>query len=380
PEYVEDYEYLWDLLENEYPMLNAAERITDKKAEDVKQQYYYFISLAKTPQDFFDIVVRPCLAMFRETGHLSVVDDRLYTLYYQTSRPESGACNTEAAHNYSQITMPSATLFYKDDIRKIVFQDRTKPSQAVIANRRDNLSFHDYPEYSAAYVKINSMNTYFDSNNIEYDNLREFFTRLETEHIQNCIIDIRGNVGGDTNYWSNAIVRPNLSQPVTLKNYELIKGDACKAYTTGFWDVEAHPIAELPKDRLPRVSDGDVSETKSFIVRSVSYRPQARQPLFSGKYWLLVDGSNYSAAEAFAAFCKDTGFATLVGETTGGDGIGQSPIVFCLPHSGICVRFSASNGLNPDGTCNEEYGTTPDYPITESEDALQKCLSLISKT
>lgn len=93
----------------------------------------------------FDIVVRPCLAMFRETGHLSVVDDRLYTLYYQTSRPESGARNTEAAHNYSQITMPSVTLFYKDDIRKIVFQDRTKPSQAVIANRRDNLSFSRLP-------------------------------------------------------------------------------------------------------------------------------------------------------------------------------------------------------------------------------------------
>lgn len=42
PEYVEDYEYLWDLLENEYPMLNAAERITDKKAEAVRQQYYYY--------------------------------------------------------------------------------------------------------------------------------------------------------------------------------------------------------------------------------------------------------------------------------------------------------------------------------------------------
>lgn len=93
--------------------------------------------------------------------------------------------------------------------------------------------------------------------------------------------------------------------------------------------------------------------------------------------WLLTSERVYSASEYFAVFCKDTGFATLVGTPTGGDGVGLMPFMHALPNTGICFQFSAQNGLNLDGACNEEFGTAPDIAVTPDQDALEVCLAAI---
>ena len=70
--------------------------------------------------------------------------------------------------------------------------------------------------------------------------------------------------------------------------------------------------------------------------------------------------------------CKINRLATLVGTTTGGDGIIADPALMLLPNSGIIIRFSSCMGLNPDGTANEEYHTTPDIYVEQSfEDFLK---------
>ena len=99
---------------------------------------------------------------------------------------------------------------------------------------------------------------------------------------------------------------------------------------------------------------------------------------FDGKIYLLVDKGVYSSSESFAAFCKDSGLATLVGTTTGGDGIGIDPLFFSLPNSGIVIRFSSLLALNGDGTINEEVQTPPDIEIDsavgysyENDEAIQ---------
>ncbi len=102
-----------------------------------------------------------------------------------------------------------------------------------------------------------------------------------------------------------------------------------------------------------------------------------RRSGFDGKVWLLVSNQVYSAAEAFTVFCKDTGFATIVGTETGGDGIGIDPVYFMLPNSGLLIRYSPLFGLNPDGSSNEEYGSTPDIISPEGETALVTVLRAI---
>ena len=101
---------------------------------------------------------------------------------------------------------------------------------------------------------------------------------------------------------------------------------------------------------------------------------------FEGRIWLLVGPQIYSASESFAVFCKETGFAKLVGEQTGGDGIGSlDPVFLQLPNSGILVQYTMMYGLNPDGSSSEEAGTTPDILSDGSEDPLVTALREIEK-
>lgn len=83
--------------------------------------------------------------------------------------------------------------------------------------------------------------------------------------------------------------------------------------------------------------------------------------------WVIVDNRVYSSADSFAAFCKATGWATLVGQTTGGDGQGVTPVIIALPNTGLLVRFSALAAETPDGTLNAVTGITPDILVDLSK-------------
>lgn len=100
---------------------------------------------------------------------------------------------------------------------------------------------------------------------------------------------------------------------------------------------------------------------------------------FQGQLWMLIDSSNYSASDAFASFCKATGFARLVGETTGGNGRGGQPYTFALPNSGLLVYFDPYFSLNPDGSCNAIAGTRPDIETKPGMTALETCLEAIGR-
>ena len=100
---------------------------------------------------------------------------------------------------------------------------------------------------------------------------------------------------------------------------------------------------------------------------------------FRGRIWVLVDESVYSASESFALFCQQTGFATLVGSATSGDGIGTDPVFLQLPNSGILVQYTPVFGLNPDGSINEELGTLPDLLSPPGEPPLITALRAISQ-
>jgi C-terminal processing protease CtpA/Prc len=84
----------------------------------------------------------------------------------------------------------------------------------------------------------------------------------------------------------------------------------------------------------------------------------------------------YSSSEGFAIFAKAHGWATLVGQRTGGDGMGITPFHAVLPESGLIMRYSGENGLNPDGGSNAEYHTAPNITC-KSEAALDVCLARI---
>jgi C-terminal processing protease CtpA/Prc len=99
---------------------------------------------------------------------------------------------------------------------------------------------------------------------------------------------------------------------------------------------------------------------------------------YGGRVFVLVDDGVFSSAETFAAFCKESGWATLVGECTGGDGIGFDPSTLTFPNSGMYILYSTTLGLNPDWSVNEQLHTRPDVLIERAPGDLLRYIQLQS--
>ncbi len=76
---------------------------------------------------------------------------------------------------------------------------------------------------------------------------------------------------------------------------------------------------------LPRFEKGDWEQLTHFVAAEHTIEPDTDHRFEVERVWLLVSQKVYSSSEAFAVFSKTTGYATLVGERTGGDGLGITP-------------------------------------------------------
>ena len=147
--------------------------------------------------------------------------------------------------------------------------------------------------------------------------------------------------------------------------------------------MELESIDNLPKELLENVPKEVMTDFSEFMEVPVVIESDTKSK-FKGNIYLLVDEAVYSSSESFSIFCKDSGFATLIGERTGGDGGGMDPVLFNLKNSGLIVRMSAHMYLTEQGICNEEFKTTPDYEISyvtrtknfEDDKCIQKVLEL----
>jgi len=103
---------------------------------------------------------------------------------------------------------------------------------------------------------------------------------------------------------------------------------------------------------------------------------------FSGKIWILIDEYTTGAAQIAAAFYKEIGFATFVGNTTGGGAAicsvaGVSNFI-TLPNTSFVVRYDVVFTLAPSGR-PIEYGTEPHYFNRSGMCALETVMALIEE-
>ena len=202
---------------------------------------------------------------------------------------------------------------------------------------------------SIGYIYIGSFGESVDA---YYDEVMTFYS--EIEDYDYLIIDIRGNNGGFYSKWIDGIVEPLLQDTVSYDQYLGFRTSPYAAQTQSYMLTEIVPKTDfsyLP----PEAQTDDYNIHKNYMTFSPSSEVD-----FTGNIVVLMDNYVYSAAEGFVNFCKETGFATLYGTASGGDGLMIRPFNFVLPNSKLVINSASSLGLDSTGHVNEEVRTQPD--------------------
>ncbi len=84
---------------------------------------------------------------------------------------------------------------------------------------------------------------------------------------------------------------------------------------------------------------------------------------FDGSLYLLIDKNVYSSAQDASTFFRANKLGTIIGEESGGDGIGTSPAMFKLPNTKYIFRMSHQLGLIDAKTREESVYTIPDIKV-----------------
>lgn len=233
-----------------------------------------------------------------------------------------------------------------------------------------------------AYMKIPS----FHIEEYKYSAAMTKFFR-DIENYENFIIDIRGNSGGAVSPWMEIMswfAKEDMKVEFyvgfrdtkigeTLKN-AVVEGNQLRFFQ-GWEDIETQEIYMLPPN-MNNTNKQDMEELEYF-VKITDKLPKTVDYNFKGKIYLLVDEKTFSSSEIFAYYAKQTGFATIVGEQTGGDGTGAfGRFTYPLSNSGFVYEVQGTYGFNQDGSSNYERGTKPDI-YANKKSALDLVLEMI---
>ena len=337
---LEDFDYLCDALREAYPFLPVLERRgIDPEALFARTRER--VAASPSPQAFYALA-----------GQMFSDMDNLAHLGWVT--PESLPYCAEYA-----------------DARTRAAYAALAPAKLAAAATPPEIRWDWYPRQRALVFAIRS----FDQALIERDG--DALSRGLAEHpdAAHIVFDITGNRGGSDRYWSRVLVAPFGGS----YSHEIVNWMKPTPLTRGYFDAaDMRPLEDWPGDAPAFAEELGLTRFVA-VTETVPPEPLDGPALQTdARRWVLIDGGVYSAADGFARFCADTGWATLVGRPTLGDGAKSGgPAVVRLPNTGLLFRFSAWTAANADGTLNAETGTRPDFTPKRRETALDACLRLI---
>ena len=385
PQYLQDFNYLLQALEENFPYFGIAERrfgisleqITENTRQAITAQpirdTYHFISILNA--NFF--------APMRSIGHLSIQDRGILHLIlgniYRGSLDFNG--------------IPIDLRGYEHTYWGQKFIDMTRSETAQ--------QFYGFIEVAEGYepgmVRQNNLTTQIIGENIGYVRVSQFW-HYNIDHdleimldfyqqiqgFDNLIIDLRGNGGGMVRYFTQIFMAPIIPHDVEIPGiYNLLKaGSRNLAWVNAqimtdyiFMQADTQKVP-LPAYRFPYLAD---AHKFGYMLQSPIHVASTGQQLFDGKIWILVDHNSASAVEFAVMYAQSINFATIVGTPTRGVTGGGLAGFFPLPNTGIIIRYDYGFFVDSYGRAIDEHGVTPDHLNHTGMDALQTTLTLIQQ-
>ena len=174
--------------------------------------------------------------------------------------------------------------------------------------------------------------------------IAEYFRQIEAKGVENLILDLRNNQGGDTRY-GEILLSYVLNDPFR--------------YVEGYRKVGKHPAA-APQDRNKKCKGPAMG-----ICRP-------RSNVFKGNLYILINGGSFSNTGIVVSALKHARRGIMIGEETGGNGhvICGSVKYRELPNTKIRVEIPTLQFAIRDPEHNTGKGVFPDYFIQPSIEQL----------
>lgn len=355
-DYLEDFQYTYDTLKQYYPYFEINKEVNGVDWLSNYEEYKKMVGSSKNDNEFFENMNSIMLELNNDHSNIIAKDEGLTFAKVYSYLPKS---------------------YWQSDIFNL-FKNKNVQARYEITNdkMKDHVDFGDYEEDgeklknlelgifgdNIGYFSIRQMETPFEDSEIyneDMKNLKKFLK--DNKDFKSIVIDIRGNGGGHSGYWSDFLLPEIIGKDYNTKEYLFTKdGKLLKKVNSYFEDIDFDLLKDFPKETLDIVRDFDKFYSGENVVV-----PNEDSIKFKGNIYLLVDEGVYSSSEKLATFAKESGLAKLVGERTGGDGIGDDPFVIALPNTGYLVRFSKELGVTGKGSINEKDQTTPDYEVED---------------
>ena len=238
-----------------------------------------------------------------------------------------------------------------------------KDSPAMPTN---DFEFKPEPARKTALLKLNTFHLDFD----RYDSLlKHVFSEIKRDEIENLIIDVRNNKGGNGNLVS-LLLNYLTDQPYVASAGSKVKTSVATkhCYTT-------HPVL-VDAIEQARKAEGEKAEFLKLVDCFLEYEPGTitdfpeevitpeENPLrFSGQLYVLTSKNTYSAGTLFSAQIKDNNIGVIVGEETSDNPTMYACIMlFELPNSKVTIQNSAQYSIRPGGF-DDHHGVLPDFLV-----------------
>lgn len=355
---IEDFNYLYNTIEENYPFLETNKRLNNVDWLSKKEEYLQRVKNTKSDIEF--LMTLNSILSELNNGHTHMITNssqfRDFREIYSMNKGWQKKVQLPVLNNKKALARYNID---KNEKVQVLNQGKNENTEGI-----RNASTKDIVEGKIGYIYIPQMISYYNMGN-DIELIDQYLNNIK--EYQALIIDIRGNGGGDSYYWISYLVPKLIDKVYENTNYsfwkdgEIINNYLKKSkvkYSTGFGEVK-----DLDTTKLVNLPVEVKEDFKYYSKNTMEISPSEDSIKFKGNIYMLVDKLVYSSSEAFASFAKQTGFATLIGERTGGDGIGSDPLLHMLPNSGYVFRFSKDMGTTADGTSSEEFKTEPDYLI-----------------